>query len=57
LLADKIVPVLGVGCDFDYTAGASGTRFGLVTLRVTVEDAPTNESVTLQYQVHVMNVP
>ena len=55
LLANNIDTVLG--CNFDYAAGPSGARYGLVTLRVSITDAPTGETVTLQYQVHVMNVP
>jgi MSHA biogenesis protein MshO len=43
-------------CTFSYAAGA-GYRHGLVTLRITVTDAPTNESVALLYQAHVSNVP
>lgn len=44
------------GCTFSYTAGPSA-RQGLVTLRVTLTDAPTGESVALLYQVHVVNMP
>lgn len=51
LLADNVA-----GCAFSYTGGA-GTRHGLVTLRVQVQDAATSESVALLYQVHVVNVP
>lgn len=51
LLADNIA-----GCAFSYTGGA-GTRYGLVTLRVQVQDTATSESVALLYQVHVVNVP
>lgn len=50
LLADNIA-----GCAFGYTG--AGTRHGLVTLRVQVQDAATSESVALLYQVHVVNVP
>lgn len=51
LLADNIP-----GCAFSYSGGA-GTRHGLVTLRVQVQDTATSESVALLYQVHVVNVP
>lgn len=55
LLADNVDTILG--CSFDYAAGPTGARFGLVTLRVTITDLATAETVTLQYQVHVMNAP
>jgi MSHA biogenesis protein MshO len=45
-----------VACTFSYNAGAS-SRHGLVTLRITVTDPPTGESVALMYQTHVSNVP
>jgi MSHA biogenesis protein MshO len=51
LLADNIA-----ACDFSYNSGA-GTRHGLVTLRITVTDVPTGESVSLLYQTHVSNIP
>lgn len=51
LLANNIA-----SCGFSYNAGA-GTRHGLVTLRITVTDAPTGESVSLLYQTHVSNIP
>lgn len=51
LLANNIA-----ACGFSYNAGA-GTRHGLVTLRITVTDAPTGESVSLLYQTHVSNIP
>jgi MSHA biogenesis protein MshO len=50
LLADNVT------CTFSYNAGAS-SRHGLVTLRITVTDPPTGESVALMYQTHVSNVP
>jgi MSHA biogenesis protein MshO len=51
LLADNVT-----GCDFDYrAAGATGTRHGLVTLQVSISEA--GETVTLLYQVHVVNMP
>jgi MSHA biogenesis protein MshO len=51
LLADNIA-----SCIFSYNSGA-GSRHGLVTLRITVTDAPSGESVSLLYQTHVSNVP
>jgi MSHA biogenesis protein MshO len=41
-------------CVFNYT-GAPGARYGLVSLSIEVSDA--GESVALQYQSHVVNVP
>lgn len=51
MLADNVQT-----CIFTYAPGLS-SRHGLVTLEVTITDIPSAESVTLQYQVHVMNVP
>lgn len=51
VLADNIS-----ACAFSYAAGA-GTRHGLVTLNITITDAPTGESVSLLYQTHVSNIP
>lgn len=51
LLADNIV-----SCQFDYNAGA-GTRHGLVTLRVQIQEAASGEAIALLHQVHVLNVP
>lgn len=42
------------GCAFDYDAGA-GTRNGLVSIRLSLSDG--GETVSLLYQVHVLNVP
>lgn len=59
------VPTLGAGalvtrhvqsCNFTYQPGTS-QRAGLVTLNLTLEDAPSAERVTLLEQVHVLNSP
>ncbi|MDW7645056.1 MAG: type II secretion system protein [Desulfuromonadales bacterium] len=58
-------PVLGSGdlvtrqvksCNFTYQPGTS-QRAGLVTMTLTLEDAPSAERVTLLHQVHVLNSP
>lgn len=51
LLADNIV-----GCQFDYNAGA-GTRHGLTTVRIQIQEPVSGESITLLHQIHVINVP
>jgi MSHA biogenesis protein MshO len=43
-------------CSFTYNPGA-GSRHGLVTMSITIADAASGESVFLQYQTHVSNVP
>ena len=43
-------------CNFTYQPGSS-QRAGLVTLTLTLEDAPSAERVSLLHQVHVLNSP
>lgn len=43
-------------CVFSYIGGSS-SRHGLVSLQVQIQDAATAESVSLLYQVHVVNTP
>jgi MSHA biogenesis protein MshO len=43
-------------CTFRYTPGTS-TRFGIVSLDITVRDAQSGEQVRLLHQVHVDNSP
>jgi len=50
LLAD------GATCYFDYDPAVSAEN-GLVTLRITLTDGPSGESVTLHQQLHVDNSP
>lgn len=51
LLADNITQ-----CGFIYNT-RSGNRHSLLTLQISVTEPETLETVTLQYQVHVSNVP
>jgi MSHA biogenesis protein MshO len=64
-IADPAPVALGTGrllannvslCQFTYTSGIT-SRSGLVTMRLTIRDAATGESVTLYHQVQVSNVP
>ncbi len=43
-------------CQFDYAAGTS-SRFGVVSLRLTIRDAASAEQISLVEQVHVDNAP
>ena len=52
----ELLAVNVASCQFTYNPGA-GSRHGLVTLRVVVDDAASGERVALLHQVHVVNVP
>jgi MSHA biogenesis protein MshO len=54
--AGELLAVNVASCQFTYNPGA-GSRHGLVTLRVVVDDQPSSERVALLHQVHVVNVP
>lgn len=48
--------VANATCTIDFTSAATG-RNGLLYIRLTLTDTPSNESVTLFHQVHVDNTP
>lgn len=56
LLAGSATAEPKASCEIDYQANATG-RNGLLYVRLTLRDTPSNESITLFQQIHVDNSP